>query len=162
VLRRWARHGHTHPARLAVFALLALAGCGGGESDDGYAPGVSRPLDKVQFLAEADRICHSTNAQIEAAADDLVGGRHDPPPAQVRRVVLAVAIPALEAEVRAIRAIGVPAGDAKEVDAIIAATERGIAELRADPAIAVNGAPPGLRAAARLSRAYGSQECGLR
>jgi hypothetical protein len=123
---------------------------------------VSRPLDKVEFLAEADRICHSTNARIEAAADDLARGPQDPPPAEVRRVVIAVAVPALETELRAIRAIGVPAGDAKEVGAIIAATERGIAQLRADPTAALNGAPQGLRAAARLSRAYGSQECGLR
>ena len=164
MLRRRARHGHPYPARLALAVLvLALAGCGGGESDDDtYPAGVSRPLDKVEFLAEADRICASTNARIEAAADDLATGRADPPPAEVRRVVIGVAIPALESEVRAIRSIGVPAGDEREVEAIIAATEEGIEQIRADPQGVLEGPPPALRRAGRLARAYGSAECDLR
>ncbi len=149
---------------LAGLALVTSSapGCGGGESDDPYPAGVSRPLDKVEFLAEADRICASTNARIEAAADDLATGRHDPPPAEVRRVVIGVAIPALESEVRAIRAIGTPAGDEHEVDAIIAATEEGIEQIRADPQDALNGPPPALRRAGRLARSYGSAECDVR
>jgi hypothetical protein len=138
-----------------------VAGCGGGDADQGFAPGVSQPIAKVAFLVEADRICHSTNARVEAAADDLVSTGHDPPPAQVRRVVIGVAIPALEAEVRAIRALGSPTGDAREVGAIIDATERGIAEIRADPVTVLDRPPPGLRQAGRLARAYGSRECGV-
>jgi hypothetical protein len=76
-------------------------------------------------------------------------------------VVIGVAIPALEAEVRAIRALGFPTGDAREVAAIIDATERGIAEIRADPVTVLDRPPPGLRQAGRLSRAYGSRECGV-
>ena len=167
MLRRRARHGHIDPARLAAVcaALIALvaAGCGGGESDDDPFPaGVARPPDKVEFLAEADRICHSTNARIEAAADDLATGPRDPSPAEVRRVVIGVAIPALEAEVRAIRAIGAPAGDEREVEAIVAATEHGIAQIRADPVAVLDGPPPALRRAGRLARAYGSAECDVR
>jgi hypothetical protein len=163
VLRRRAGHRHAHPAGLAFGALLcvALAGCGG-DDDEGYAPGVSRPLAKVEFLAEADRICNATNVRIEAAADDLLAGPRDPKPAEVRRVVIAVAIPALEAEVRAIRALGAPAGDEREVNAIVAATERGIAQVRADPVAVLDGPPPALREAGRLAREYGSSECDVR
>jgi hypothetical protein len=143
--------------------LVLVAGCGGdGSDDDGFAPGLSRPRDKFDFLAEANRICQSTNARIEAAADDLAAGPRDPAPAQVRRVVIGVAIPALEAEVRAIRALGAPAGDEREVAAIIDATERGIAQIRADPAGVLDGPPPALREAGRLARAYGSAECDVR
>ena len=146
-----------------MLAAAASSGCGGGEGDTTYAAGVSRPIAKVQFLREADRICASTNARIEAAGDDLIGGRSDPPPAEVKRVVIGVAIPALEAEVRAIRALGAPQGDEQAVDAIVATTEEGIDEIRADPVGAVDRGPPAaLRRAAKLSRAYGSQECGLR
>ena len=178
MLRRRARNRNADRARLnnsrelLRFAsalagcgiVLAALGCGGGadESTTGYPAGVSRPLAKVEFLAEADRICHSTNAQIEAAADDLATGPRDPAPAEVRRVVIGVAIPALEAEVRAIRALGAPAGDAREIAAIIDATERGIAQIRADPAAVLNGPPPALREAGRLARAYGSAECDVR
>ncbi len=150
-------------ATAAVLAGAAIGGCGGDDPADTYPSGVSRPIAKVRFLREADRICASTNARIEAAGDDLTGGRSDAPPAEVKRVVLGVAIPALEAEVRAIRALGAPAGDEREVEAIVAATEDGIDEIRADPVGVVDrGPPPALRRAAKLSRAYGSQECGLR
>jgi hypothetical protein len=115
----------------------------------------------VEFLAQADRICASTNARVEAAADGLVTTGEDPPPAEVRRAIVGVVIPALEAEVRAIRALGAPAGDEAEVEAIIAATEAGIDEIRADPVAVLDGPPPSLRVAGRLARAYGSQSCGV-
>ncbi len=63
---------------------------------------------------------------------------------------------------RAIGALGAPQGDEREVEAIIAATERGIDQVRADPADVVNGPPPALRRAGRLARAYGSEECAVR
>jgi hypothetical protein len=167
-----ARNRNAHSAGLAVvrrssFALgaaaLALVGCGGDDdAGDPYPPGVSRPIAKVRFLAEADRICHSTNARIEAAADDLVAGGGEPRPAEARRVALAIAVPALEAEVRAIGALGAPRGDEREVEAIVAQTERGIEQIRADPARVVNGPPPALRRAGRLAAAYGSEECEVR
>lgn len=138
------------------------AGCGDGGAPDTYPAGVSRPIAKVEFLREADRICESTNARVEAAADDLVGGRHDPPPAQLRRIVLGIVIPALETEVRAIRSLGAPAGDEQRVEAIVAATERGIEQIRADPASVLDGPPQALREASRLALAYGSSSCDVR
>lgn len=123
---------------------------------------MSRPIAKVRFLAEADRICHSTNARIEAAADDIATAGRDPRPTEARRVALGIAVPALETEVQAIDSLGAPRGDEGEVEAIITATKRGIAQIKADPARVVNGPPPALRQAGRLARAYGSTECELR
>ncbi len=181
VLRRRARHGHAHPTglsgvsrcaaalsvgrarstRLSVgIVLLMVAGCGGDEPQT-FPPGVAQPIAKVEFLAEADRICGATNDRVEAAADGLVATGRQPPRREVRRVVLGVVVPALEAEVRAIRALGAPSGDAPQVEAIIAATERGIAEVRADPVAVLDGPPPALREAGRLARAYGSRHCGV-
>ena len=151
-------------ARLSTLSLgfvsLLVAGCGGDEPQT-FPPGVARPIAKVEFLAEADRICRATNRRVEAAADGLVAVGRQPPPQEVRRVVLAVVVPALEAEVRAIRALGAPSGDEPRVEAIIAATERGIDEILADPVAVLDGPPPALRAAGRLARAYGSAYCGV-
>jgi hypothetical protein len=164
VLRRRTRDRNAHRARLATLALAAAAivGCGGGDETSTYPAGVSRPIAKVRFLAEADRICHSTNARIEAAADGLVTGRHEPPPAEVRRVVLRIVVPTLRSEVDAIRSLGAPAGDERRVGAILAATERGIRQIQADPVGVLDGPPPALREAGRLAQAYGSSECDLR
>ena len=146
----------------AFLLVLAVVGCGGEEGAPPPAAPADEPPTKLEFLAEADRICLSSDARIEAAADDLVAGRRDPPPAEVRRVVLGVVVPALETEVRAIRSLGAPAGDEARIEAILAATERGIAALEADPGRALDRPPQALREAGRLARAYGSRECGLR
>jgi hypothetical protein len=162
VLRRRARHRHPDRAAVgAVAALLLAAGCGD-EAEDGFPPGVAQPQTKVEFLREADRICLAQDARIEAAADELATAPGRPPAAQVRRLALGVVVPALEAEVRAIGALPVPVGDAREVDAILAATQRGIAQIEADPASLVDGPPRGLREAGRLAERYGSRQCGVR
>ena len=149
------------PAATVALLVLALAGCGGGEEDEGFPPGVSQPQTKVEFLREADRICLSAEQQIEAAADDLLAGRGGLDPAEVERVALEIAVPALETEVRAISAIPTPEGDGAEVEAILAATEQGIAEIEADPRGLRDGPPPSLRKAERLAQSYGSQQCGF-
>jgi hypothetical protein len=137
-------------------------GCVGGDEATTYAPGVAQAPGKVEFLREADRICESTNARVQAAGDELVQGRHHPPPAEVRRIVLNIVIPALQTEVEAISSLGAPAGDERQVDAILDATREGIQQLRADPLSALNGPPPGLRTAGRLASAYGSTTCDAR
>jgi hypothetical protein len=164
VLRRRTRHRHPDRKGLALLFLAAAAigGCGGGDETSTYPAGVSRPIAKVRFLAEADRICHSTNARIEAAADGLATGRHEPPPSEVRRVVLRIVVPTLRSELDAIRSLGAPAGDEAEVEAILGATERGIRQIEADPVGVLDGPPPALRQAGRLAEAYGSVECDLR
>jgi hypothetical protein len=64
--------------------------------------------------------------------------------------------------VQAIDSLGAPRGDEREVEAIITATKRGIAQIKADPVGVVDGPPPALRQAGRRARAYGSTECELR
>jgi hypothetical protein len=164
VLRRWARHGNADRAGLRTLTLsllvLALAGCGG-EDEEGFPAGVSQPATKVEFLREADRICVSSEARIEAAADDLLRERGAPHPEQVERVALGIAVPALETEVRAIGSLTPPEGDEAEIEAILDATERGIAQIEADPRRLADGPPPGLREAQRLAERYGSTECGF-
>jgi hypothetical protein len=143
-------------------AVLAFAGCGDDDENDDFSPVVAEPLEKVEFLREADRICFASESQIEAAADDLVAGRGRPDPDEVERVAVSIVVPALESEVRAIRAIGAPAGDEREVEAILAATEDGIAAIEADPRGLLDGVPAELRRAQRLAEAYGSNQCGFR
>ena len=127
-----------------------------------FPAGVSQPIGKVEFLAEADRICHSTNARIEAAADDLGHGATRRP----RRCGgwrSSIAVPALETEVRAIRALGrAAAATSAKVRRSSPRPSAASTEIRADPAAVVNGVPAGLREAGRLARAYGSQQCDVR
>ena len=158
MLRRRARHRNADRAGLAGrigwlgAALVLVAGCGG-EDEDEFPAGVAQPQTKVEFLREADRICHSGDARIEAAADDLVGAaanRRRPRSGGWRS---GSSFPRWRRRCGRSRSLPVAPGDEAEVEAIIDATERGIAEIEADPAGLVDGPPPGLREAGRLGSA---------
>jgi hypothetical protein len=150
------------PTSVALLAAVSLlAGCGD-EDEGGFSEVVSEPRTKVEFLREADVICRSTVARIEAAADDLLTSEEDPSPEEVEQVAIDIVIPTLESEVAAIGALGAPEGDEAEVKAILDATEAGIAEIRADPQSLIDEIPPSLQEAEKLARQYGSQQCGLR
>ena len=166
MLRRRPRHGHADRKSLRRHAVwvvaLAVAACGGDDNESTTTTTGAEALTKREFLRQADQICLSGDSRIEAAADDLVAQGGEPPPSEVRRIALRIVVPGLEAEVRAIRALGAPAGDEAAVERILSATERGIAEIEADPERAIEGPTPGLRRAGRLAREYGSAECGAR
>lgn len=150
-------------AAATVFAVAALlSGCGGDEDEGGFSPVVSDPLSKVEFLRQSDEICRSAESRIEAAADDLLTQEGDPDPAEVERIAIDLVVPALESEVSAIGALGAPEGDEAEVQAILDATEAGIAEIEADPSALLDGVPESLQKAEMLARRYGSQQCGIR
>jgi len=140
---------------------IALAGCGGGD-DETTTTTAPEPLTRAEFVRQADQICLSGDSRIEAAGDDLLAAGRKPSPAEVRRIALRIVVPGLEAEVRAIRALGAPPGDEPQVERILRATERGIAQIEADPEGAIEGPTPGLLEAGRLARRYGSEECGAR
>jgi len=145
----------------AIAAAAAVSGCGDEDALTTTTTASDEAPTKREFIFEADRICFSADSQIEAAADDLATAEREPPPAEVRRVVLRVVVPALETEVRAIRSLGAPRGDEAQVAAILDATERGIAQIEADPEGVLEGPPPALREAGRLAKAYGSRQCGI-
>ena len=143
-------------------AALLVSGCGDDEDEGGFSPVVSDPTSKVEFLRQADEICHSTESRIEAAADDLLTGKGEPDPAEVEEVALGIVVPALEAEIAAIGALEAPEGDEDEVQGILDATQAGIEEIEADPQALLDGAPRSLVKAEQLARRYGSTQCGIR
>lgn len=148
-------------AALAAAVALLVSGCGDDE-EGGFSPVVSEPVSKVEFLRQADQICNAAESQIEAAADDLITAKEEPSPEEVEEVAINIVVPALKSEVAAIGALGAPEGDEDQVQGIIDATEAGIAEIEADPAALLDGAPPSLQEAEKLAREYGSQQCGIR
>ena len=149
----------------------SLAGCGWRGASDGRRPSppaCSQPLAKVEFLAEADRICASTNARIEAAADDLATERPRPAPAEVRRVVIERRR-SRRSRRRCARSARSArrAGDEDEVEAILAATERGHRAdrggsgggARRPAARAARGRPAGARLRLAECELVGSRGC---
>jgi hypothetical protein len=149
-------------AALATSGALALAGCGGDDdtattaSGGAEAGGASGPaLTKDQFIAQADAICAAGDRTIEEAIEAL-GRGGEPSPADLHQFSI-IAVPAIQQEVDAIEALPPPEGDEDEVEAILAAVQKGIDEIRSDPT-SIESDP--LAEADRLAEDYGLEQCG--
>lgn len=67
--------------------------------------------------------------------------------------------PALRREVREIRALGAPAGDERQVERFLAATEAVSERIEGDPMAIVQSKRNGLRRPATLAERYGVESC---
>jgi len=147
---------------------IAVAGCGGG-SDDGNGITASS-LSKAEFIAKADAICAKGQKQVErnfgAFAKktklNVQQVTKNPTKAQVNGLVHAVLIPAIEQEVTEIRALGAPAGDEDKIEAMLDATEEGIATAEDLPRTVLEETSVAFGVGSRLAKEYGLTVCGQR
>ena len=140
--------GATIATALAV-GLIA-GGCGG--DDDGG----DSSLAKQQWIAQADAICAGGAKEIDRQASQTFGGE-EPQPAEIERFAEQVAIPTIEREIAQVKALGVPEGDADEIEAIITAAQTGVAQAKENPLALDQGA---LNEATRQMASYGAKVCG--
>lgn len=141
---------------LAVGSLvlsLFAAGCGGGGDNT---------IDKAGFVSQANTICKEASGKM-AAQLASISSRESAKPGydhDKTQIVLVeeAFIPALEEELRKIRALGIPSDAAKEAKALLQAYERGIAKTKEQVQAVAKSAVPyegAELAAARL----GISEC---
>jgi hypothetical protein len=117
-------------AALVLALTVAVSGCG---DDAAEATGT---IAKARFLKAADVICRQGTKEI-GRLDLAAWRRYDPHhraagQAVLNKVALAL-LPAREKELRRIRALGLPRGHEKFVEAMLDAWAEGIAEGRARP-----------------------------
>jgi hypothetical protein len=127
-----------------LFAGLILAGCGGSSS--------AEPLNKPQFIQEASAICRDADAE---RAEVLRNASSDQPGAAE---LTTEALPPVEEMIEELGELGPPAGDTKEVRAIIAAFEAGLKDLKANPAD-LTSAVSAFAEANQLAEDYGLADC---
>lgn len=126
----------------AALTLLAL-GCGG--SSD------AAPLKKSQFVKQADEVCASAQAERGEQKDELTESEDS------EEEVMQTLLDPVENMVDGLSDLGPPKGQEKEVEAIIAAYEEGIASLEAEPT-----GPDAVSAfdkASKLAEGYGLSDC---
>jgi hypothetical protein len=137
-------------AALAIaIAAFAVAGCG----DDGDETETSsaEPLSKEEFIAQADEICESGDAEIEQQALDL-GTGVDPD-----TLVTTVIVPRTRDQVEQIRTLVPPEGDEDEINEFLDTFDRGLDELENDPAILTKAET--IAEARKLASDYGFKSC---
>jgi hypothetical protein len=128
--------GSRHLALLGAVAVLALAGCGGG---GGNATAGSTPsLTWAVFLKKATPICERGTDRIDAfytqAAEHVP--KNDKNEHFMNEAAARFVIPIRREELRKIRALGLPAGHGKKIEAFLAALQEGIERgERSHPAV---------------------------
>ncbi len=138
---------------IAVLAALVLSvvavGCGGG--------GEPGPLPRKAFVAQANAICAQGTKDREAAMSEAA--KESASESESEELVTAAAVEATEDMVDELDGLGVPRGDEKQVEAIIAAFEKGIATIEADPERGLGSSA--FKQADEAALAYGLSECAI-
>jgi len=136
--------------------LLALAGCGGGES--------TISLTKAQFLKEGNAICAKDNAEMTARMSAYLN-RHagrSRSEAIEEQAAVAVMLPTREKELHSLRTLGAPSGQEHYVDKMLAAWEEGIEKGEADPrSLLLAGPPYAFYKSYAMGNHYGLDKCWL-
>lgn len=137
-------------AALAIaFAAFAAAGCGDDGDDTETSSG--EPLSKEEFIAQADEICESGDAEIEQQALDL-GTDVD-----ADTLVTTVIVPGTRDQVEQIRSLVPPEGDEDVINDFLDTFDRGLDELENDPSILAKAET--IAEAREIATDYGFKSC---
>jgi hypothetical protein len=142
----------------ACVAAVAVGGCGGG--DDG--------VSKSDYVKKGNAICDNYDKQVAALAKESfpnITQSNQRPTVPAFQAFLGKLLPLTEAEIRNLRALEKPKGDEQEIEAILAAADKGVAQARrgaTDPTVArrLMGDVDPFADANRKAKAYGLKTCG--
>jgi hypothetical protein len=115
----------------SLIAALGAAGCGGSSTKSTKTATVPA-ITKAQLVAKANAICTTGNGPILAAGAKLAS---HPTPAQVGAIVQNTYVPSIEAQIRAINALGVPAGEQAEITKLLDLAQADLDKLKHNPAL---------------------------
>lgn len=134
----------------AVCGASALAGCGSENS-------AAAPLTKKQFIARGEEICRAAKRErLELRAGVLKKYPH----AEEGHLVIPAVVPAVEKEIRKLKALGPPGGDEAKIKAILRGLELAVKDAKYDPYDVLVEQTDPFRAPNKLARAYGFGACG--
>jgi hypothetical protein len=134
----------------ALMGGLIGSGCGGSAK--------AVPLTKSEFLKEGGAICKSADRQREEELKKATAeGGSEPNQADM---VTQVALPSAREMTEALAGLEPPAGDEKEVQAIIAAFEHGIETVESAPTN-VSASMNAFAEATKAAEGYGLANCGI-
>lgn len=147
---------------MGVMALaLLIASCG--DSSDGSDGDSESAVSKPVFVKQADAICENLNKQYVqdykqfAKANEI---ENFPSSDQGVEISEQIYIPLVEQRVTALRELDPPSGDEERVEAILIATEDGVAVAHKDMTAVTQSSTNIFAKSLKLSRDYGFKVCG--
>jgi hypothetical protein len=142
---------------VAVAAIaIGVAGCG--SSDDTSSTSTAASITKDEFVTQANQICADGNKTIDAAANDtFTGGK--PSQEDILAFWSDALIPSVTDQVAQIKALGIPAGDEEQVNALFAAVDSDLAEAQKEVDAGDLSNQDPFADANKLAGDYGLTEC---
>jgi hypothetical protein len=143
-------------AAVLAIAALGIAGCASSSTSSGnatVAPGSA--ISKSEFVSKANAICVKGNAATKAAGAKLGAA---PSEKAVVDYVRRVEVPAVQAQIDAIRALGAPAGDQATINKMLDLAQTAVDRVKAVPAILTTGQDVFARFA-KVAHPYGLTSC---
>jgi hypothetical protein len=144
----------------------ASGGEGGAESQEGTegeateAESAPPAGTKAAFVDEANEACAERLKQAEAKIHIFGPQAKSKSPEGLAKLMVENAVtPTLEAEIKDIRGLEVPAGDSQQVDAIVTSMQKAIAEAEQDPLTFARREKP-FAESEKPADAYGLVNCG--
>jgi hypothetical protein len=139
----------------ALFALAALAGCGGGDST------ASEPQPQAQFVKQAEAICTQSHKKVQGeyrAFEEAAPGRGTPAGKQLEEFAETVVVPSLETQLDQLDELGPPQGAEAKANAYFETLEGVIEEGESNPSALVGSTP--WQRLGKAAKAVGLKECG--
>jgi hypothetical protein len=146
-------------------AALLIAGCGGGSDEE------PAQISKVAFVERGSAICLSAKRQIRSDFEAYRKGRQGEeieraekaneltPEEAAAKVGKEIIVPVMRQELEEFRALGIPAGDDEQVDALLAAFEEGVEKAERHPERAAMDGTEAFGGSGKVADGYGLENC---
>lgn len=142
---------------IGVVAIAAVAaGCGGSGSS-------SSAITRATYIKQADAICKSGEAKKNKAIGEGFANRPKGLTEEEfqEELVIKVALPPIAQMTEELAELEAPAGDEKKIEELVAAFEKEVATLEADPALVVETKGGFFEEPDALAAEYGLKVCKL-
>jgi hypothetical protein len=136
---------------VALIAGTGMAACG--SSSSGKASTSTPVITKAEFVAKANAICAKADPTLSAAEAKL---ETQPPKAEIAALVRGTYVPSIQAQIAAIRALGVPSGERASVARMLVLAQADLAKIESNPALIATDA---FRDFANVAHSYGLTAC---
>lgn len=136
----------------ALVALLAFAGCGGGDE--------TTALTKAEFTKQVNAGCKEHEDEQNKLFKEVTSSMD---PTEVTRsdqelLISEVLLPPYEKDIENLKSLSPPAGDEQQVEAIIEAMENTVKRVEAKPLVAIRDSSQ-FTEAKKLLKEYGLTKC---